>query len=393
MKWLIRFVCVFAIAVAVSLIARYSDAYALLVYPPYRVEISLPVLLFGLLGVFFALYALLRALTHTVGLPRYVGAYRRRRRDTRGQAALRNAWASYLEGHYARAQKFASRAYALHSAPALAALLAARSSHALRDFDKRDEWLQQAAKAPGASRSARLSVHAEMLLDEHRYEEARELLRELHEREPRQVATLRLLVRAEQGMGHWEEVLRLLRILDKRDPRSRPLNKEVRTTALVENLKQNAKDVDALRECWKRLRAEERTEPRVVATAARLYVELGHCKEALRLVTEALNTQWSPELILFYGECIDENDVLQRIQRCEAWLKQQPQDAALLLTLGRLCAQKELWGKAQSYFEASLAQQPTRATHRELARLYEKIGREGDADRHYRIAADEALPT
>ena len=47
------------------------------------------------------------------------------------------------------------------------------------------------------------------------------------------------------------------------------------------------------------------------------------------------------------------------IERAESWLKQHPDDAALLLTLGRLCAQQELWGKAQSYLDASIAVEPT----------------------------------
>lgn len=391
MRWLIRFVFVFALAAAVSLIARYSDGYALLVYPPYRIEISLPVLLLGVLAAFLALYVLLRAVSHTVRLPGYVSALRRRRREARGNAALHNAWEAFLEGRFGRSQKFAARAYGLKTAPSLSALIAARSAHSLRDFERRDEWLERAEHAPGDSRNARLSLRAEMLLDERRYEEARTVLREMHESGPKHVATLRLMLRAEQGLQNWDEALRLLRVLDKRDARSRPLNAPLRITATVENLKQKAFDAHALRECWKRLRGEERVEPRVAATAARLYMQLGECREAHRVVADALAAQWLPELVLLYGECHGD-DALARIQQCETWLHERPTDATLLLTLGRLCAYQELWGKAQSYFEASLSQQPTRAAHRELARLFQQTGRESDAERHYRLAADEALP-
>ena len=53
----------------------------------------------------------------------------------------------------------------------------------------------------------------------------------------------------------------------------------------------------------------------------------------------------------------------RRIERAESWLKQHPGDAALLLTLGRLCADRALWGKAQSYLDASLAIEPTYSAH------------------------------
>lgn len=391
MRWLIRFVIVFALAVALALIARYSNGYALLVYPPYRIEVSITVLVFGLLVAFVLLYALVRAVSHTLQLPTYVSSFRRRRKESRGYTALRNAWEAFLEGRFARSQKFASRAYALQTAPGLSALLAARSAHALRDFEQRDEWLERAAQVPGESANARQATRAEMLLDERRYDEARTLLREMHANGPKQVATLRLLLRAEQGMQNWDEVLRLLRILDKRDPGSRPFTQQLRVTATVESLRQKGLDAAALREFWKQLRQEDKLEPRVATVAAQLFIQLGGCKEAHRIIADALAQNWSEELVLLYSEC-QADDALERIQRCERWLAERPRDATLLLTLGRLCTYRELWGKAQSYFEASLSQQPSRAAHRELAKLYERLGRETEADRHYRLAADEGIP-
>ena len=86
-------------------------------------------------------------------------------------------------------------------------------------------------------------------------------------------------------------------------------------------------------------------------------------------------------------------EAARRIERAEKWLKTNPRDSMLLLTLGRLCAEQELWGKAQSYLEASLAMQPTRAAHIALAQLLERIGRVADANRHYKASADPGLAT
>ena len=57
----------------------------------------------------------------------------------------------------------------------------------------------------------------------------------------------------------------------------------------------------------------------------------------------------------------------------------------------RLCESAGLWGKAQSYLEASLAVQPSQAAHLELARLFDRIGKAEDADRHYRAASDPGV--
>ncbi|HWN30937.1 MAG TPA: hypothetical protein VNN78_06165, partial [Burkholderiales bacterium] len=75
----------------------------------------------------------------------------------------------------------------------------------------------------------------------------------------------------------------------------------------------------------------------------------------------------------------------------ERWLPDHPDDACLLLTLGRLCAHQGLWGKAQSYLEASIGVEPTATAHRELAKLHEKIGQSEAADVHYRKSLDLAV--
>ena len=391
MRWLVTFVVVAALAVAFALAARYGEGYALFVYPPWRIEISLTLFLLAALALFAVLYGLLRLASHTARLPAQVAAFRRRARANRAHEALRQAWQAFMEGRYGRAEKLAGRAYGLDEAPGMAALLAARAAHAMRDPGRRGRWLARAVDAAGASRYARLATEAEAAVDERRFEEAREVLRELHATGPRHAATLRLLMRAEQGLQNWDEVLRLLRILEKRDAVPAELAAQLRITATIENLRKKAIDADGLAVYFASVPAADRTRPRVASTAARLFIDLGACERAHPIIRDALEEQWSSELVALYGECRGGDD-LARIEQCERWLVAHPRDPGLLLALGRLCAGRELWGKAQSYLDASLSAQPSRAAHVELARLLERIGRDADANRHYRAAADPKLP-
>jgi len=50
-----------------------------------------------------------------------------------------------------------------------------------------------------------------------------------------------------------------------------------------------------------------------------------------------------------------------------------------------------LWGKAQSYLEASIAVEPTYTAHLALARLQEKLGNAEAARRHHRESLELAL--
>jgi HemY protein len=49
-----------------------------------------------------------------------------------------------------------------------------------------------------------------------------------------------------------------------------------------------------------------------------------------------------------------------------------------------------LWGKAQSYLEASVALEPTLDAHMTLARLMEQVGKRDEAIRHIRRSAELA---
>jgi HemY protein len=52
-----------------------------------------------------------------------------------------------------------------------------------------------------------------------------------------------------------------------------------------------------------------------------------------------------------------------------------------------MCFRKRLWGKAQSYLEASLAVEASQEAHLELARLFDQLERTENANKHYRASA------
>lgn len=380
-----------ALAVALSLALRGNGGYALFVLPSWRVEISLNFLAFLVTAGFALGYLLVRAVWHILRLPSHVRAFRGRRRADAGHAATLGAIQALFEGRFVRAEKLASRAIDLGATPGLAGLLAARAAQRLRDFGRRDQWLERSKQGDGEWRVAQAMTKAEFLLDERRFDEARSVLRELHAHGPRHVAALFLMLRAEQGMSNWEEVLRTANALEKHGAMPAEALDSVRTTARVALLTSRPDREDLARQ-WESTPRSERVRPRIAAAAARAFMQLGDCRRAHRIIEEALERNWDGALALLYGECADK-DALERLERAEEWLKDRPGEAELLLTLGRLCVQRELWGKAQSYLEASLATQPTQAAHIALAKLYEQLGRPAEAGRHFRASADLAQGT
>jgi HemY protein len=388
MKWLLWLFAALALAVGLSLAMSGIEGYALLVLPPWRAEIPLAVLAVLVAAGFAAGYFLVRLMVHTLRLPSHVRAYRERRRENKGRTAIFGAIRSLYEGRFVRAEKFAAEACELGAAPELASLIAARAAQRLREFGRRDRWLDRAKERDGDWGLARAMTVAELSLEERRFDDARRALQELRASGPKHVAVLTLLLRAEQGLGNWQEVLRIARLLDKHAAMPPEAVESIRINARVALLAQES-DAVALGRHWRDVPEAERVHPRLAAAAARAFIRLRDCPAAHRVIEKALEREWNGELVLLYGECTGD-DAQQSLERAENWLLERPEDAELLLTLGRMCVERELWGKAQSYLEASLATRPTRAAHAALASLFDRIGRAADAQRHLRASAELA---
>ena len=81
-----------------------------------------------------------------------------------------------------------------------------------------------------------------------------------------------------------------------------------------------------------------------------------------------MRNHWSDELINLFGR-VKGPKPEEQLLVAEQWLKDRPNNAELLLALGRLSLRNELWGKAREYFEASLKMRRSRETMAELSRL------------------------
>lgn len=381
-----------ALAVGLALAALYNEGYVLLVLPPWRAEVSLNLFVLAAIAGFFVIYLLARAVSHTLALPRAVAEFRQRRQQEKSALALRDAWRLLQEGRYGHAMRCAEKARSDHAGSGMLALAGWRAAHALRDAERSAEWAQR-VRAQDASglQAARLMTEAEFALEDRRFEDARDALQEFSALEGRHIAAMRLSVRVEQGLGNWREVARLVRQLEKHKALTADQAVPIRRRAVREALRGLRDDPGGLMRYWRELDDADRAQPTLALETARALIAAGDCREAQRVIEDALDEHWDASLLLAYGECGQAGepagDVLGRIAQAEKWLQGKPRDGVLLFTLGRLCRQQQLWGKARSYLEAALAIEPSRAAHVELAQLLDQLEESALAAWHYRAAA------
>jgi HemY protein len=389
MKYLIWILGLFSAAVALT-IASHNAAYVLLVYPPYRIELSLMLFIILLVLIFMSSYGLVRLSISVVRLPGYVRKFRFEHAQAQTRELLDEELAAFFEGRYAAAEKAAARAMESGDRSALHPIIAARSAHELREYKKRDAYLASAKGRTIGDSTMRLMTTSKFLLDQRDPRGALEALQELRSSGVRgHPGAMSLELKAHQQAGNWDEVLNLL---DKLEARA-PLNTALADATLATQLRQQAwlgkirqqKDLAELTHCLKNIPADFKRRSRIAAAAARALIQHGGDTLAKDLLTDSLNAQWDSELVALYGDCISD-DVVAQIEQAEKWLPQNKQDAGLLLALGKLCLHQQLWGKAQTYLDASNSIAPSHAAYTALGLLAERLGKTDEALKYYQNA-------
>lgn len=192
---------------------------------------------------------------------------------------------------------------------------------------------------------------------------------------------LRLLARAYRGQRDWSAVVALLPRLNKRRVLDVGELSDLVGQAYLGLL--TSADPGQLKQVWNGLPAEQRKQVVLTECYGRLLLESGDDLEAEKALTKAIKRTWDGRLVAQYGR-IRGRDPARRLKQAESWLKSHPDDASLMLCLGRLSLRNDLWGKARDYFEASHRMQASAETCAELARLLFSLGEREKSAQYYR---------
>jgi HemY protein len=391
-RFLFWFLMLAAAAVVAALAVRLNTGYALLVAPPYRVELSLNLLLFLVVGGFIALYLSIRLVTRTMRMPKQVRAWRREQKIIRARGKQDAALVALLEGRFGKARQHAEEALAIPGSSALNVMIAARAAMDVRDFDAAEALLARPEAQVQSLAVLRLMLSAEIALEQGQPQVALSLLQDLRKEAGMHTAALRLELRALQAARRWAEVPALLAQLVRRKVFDASQADLVRISAYSEQLKALQHDAVGLRETWARVPDATRLHPKVARAAARSFIKLGGDREAADIIGASLEHEWNPELVELYGRC-HVADATRQLEHAERWLTVHNHDAVLLRVLGVLCQRAQLWGKAQTYLEASLALDEGWRAHLALGEMLGRQGRDRDANAHFvaalKLATDE----
>ncbi|BDU19848.1 heme biosynthesis HemY N-terminal domain-containing protein [Dyella sp. GSA-30] len=308
------------------------------------------------------------------------GAISRRHRRT-SRERMSAGLVALMEGRNGDAERDLQRASRLDSLRGPALLASAEAASRRGEHARALETLGEAAQsAPQAARVLR----ARFLRREGRSAEALALLAPEADSGSLTPGGWRELALAAVAAGDMRRARQALEPLQKSSAIGQRAYASLETLVLTGAILA-APDGAALNTLWSQLPKPQRRISAVVDAYARRAASFGMMLPAMDEVESALRREWSSPLITTYGS-LTGDDGEGRLRRAEGWLDAHPNDAQLLLTLGRMCVRVKLWGKARQYLERALALDPSSAIWEALGDVYAGEGDNAQAQRCYRNA-------
>jgi HemY protein len=386
----------FAAAVALALVAGNNQGTVTLFWPPHRVDLSLNLVLLGLLAAFATLHVALRALAALFALPQQARRWRLQQRERAQFVAVLDALSHLLAGRFLRARKSAELALTHEdhlsrhgdSLPygkrlrVLSHLLAAQSAHVLQDRDGRaahfDLALSHAEQRDAQEVREGVQLRgAQWALDDHDAALALRWLEALPQGASRRTAAMRLRLKAARLAGQTGLALDTARLLRRHHAFSDLTGRSIVRGLILEQL-QASRDDSQLQSVWDALEAQEQADPDVALAAAMRRLAAGGDAAQTRqwllpiwermtgyaTGTDADRTGLTPaqEVQLVstlaqsfmpgHPEAAGHSEARSALEagwltRIETAQSRWPGDALFLYLAGMACMQLQLWGKAQ----------------------------------------------
>ena len=228
-------------------------------------------------------------------------------------------------------------------------------------------------------------TQAELQMQQNQLEQAAATLNHLLQSSPRHPRVLKLLEKVYVHLADWKNLQAILPAMRKAKILNREQTEQFEKNIYCEILREaNTKSLADINQIWNNMPRAVRKNPDVVCEYVKQLRARGDNTGVIEeLIRKTLKHVWQPELVKIYAT-LSFTNLNRQLVIAGAWLKMYGQQPELLLLLGKLCVQVQLWGKAKDYFEKCLTFGPNAAASLEYGKLLENLGEPEEAMRKYR---------
>ena len=350
---------------------RLDAGYVAISFLGVLIEMSVVTLILLMLAVYFALWLVIR-LIRARRLRREAQV---QRREQRARADLTRGLLEMAEGNWPTAEITITRSARNSMHPVVNYLVAARAADLQGSHERRAGWLRMAREAAPDEVAPVLVTQAEFQLKHKQLDAARETLQQLDASGHQNPRGLLLLARLYRQLGQFKK----LREMESKLRAARRIPAaavdELMDQAYLEMLKAAADvgDPDELERAWNDASKPATRRPEIVLAYARGAMKCRNHKSAEEILRGFLDDEWHDALAAAYGD-LELPDPLELLAVAEKWLRARREDPILLVTCARLSMRAELYGKARSYLETSLAIRRHPETYQILGSLLDQLG-------------------
>ncbi|MGF6147748.1 putative protoheme IX biogenesis protein [Kingella potus] len=384
MKALVWILILFAAAVGLSVASTMFSGNVYFQIGATLARVDLKLFVPALILVVVLFYILVQFFGGLAGIPARLQRFGTARRSRKAGSSLNAAGLAYFEGRYQKAEQEAAKVLKNKEAGeirALALMIAAHAADRMNDAGLRGRYLEEISELPAERQLSRYLLLAEDALNRRDYPAAEANLDAAAKISPRLTRLLRLQLRYAFDHGDTEAVLDKTAELEKQHAANENEAAQYRDWA-YRRLLAGATDSDGLKRVLKRI-PDTLKSGVLCAAVAEKYENLGLYEAAAAWVGKYYPQNGQAALLPpFVQSVVYLDDKAQRkaVDAAEGWLQERPKDADLLVSLGLLAYGKQLWGKAQGYLEAGIAERDTPQARLALAKVFDQTGNAAGAE-------------
>ena len=362
-----------------------DPGYIMISYQHWSIETSLWVALVILVLLFIVFYGIFRLIDHTSNLTTKVKGWKGERLGQKSLEKTQKGIRQLAEGNWALAEKDLSSSASKSQNPLLNYLAAARAAQAQQAYDRRDIYIRKAYECNKKDDLPVGITQAQLQYESGQHEQALATLNYLLSQSPKHPQVLKQLSDVYFALKEWGKLQDLLPKLRKHKAISSSAYEKLEQHLYEEMLHSAADtgDAESLHHAWESIPRAWRNSPEVITHYTTYLIQTGTGDRAVPIIEKTLKKHWIPQLIKNYGLAYS-TKVHKQISTAEGWLKKNPNDPDLLLTLARLCKHEKLWGQAKEYLEACAKLSRNALVHQELGETLEQLGEHDAALEQYR---------
>jgi HemY protein len=391
-KWLLRILVLIIIALVAVMLVRDDPGFVLIKYRDYSLETSLAFGVVVLIVAMVVIYLAIRFFRGFWRLPNSMKLHSQNRRFGKSRKLLNQGLIDLAEGRFDQAEVNLIKMVEYSESPLLHYLAAARAAQLQGKHDERDSYLKAAHEARPEAEIAIGVTQAELQLAHQQLEQSLATLTHLRGIAPRHNHILRLLARVYFELEDWQSLVELLPDIRKKKLLKESILKTMEAKSFRGFLAAAKNNQQVLEQAWAKIPKAAQTDADLILYYIKLSNHAASKSSSVeQLIIKSLGQKWDDRLVEAYG-LFNASDPNEQLKRTEKWLDDYAKNENLLLALGRICVRAKLWGKAQSYLEASIGVKPMAASCLALAQLLgDQLQQKDKASKYYQKGLELCL--